>query len=186
MSSRNLLLPVLFLFVLPFAWTVLSCVQPVDGVATAKEDFDTSRPATPAASSVTAPVPHRVNGVVVNFFQAPPEFNFTLAPGAPARYRVNGGSWVGPAKDLTSFDATGFGDGRYALELQERDESGNWSESYVYRFVIDTVNPAAPVPSQSNPAVTASLTPRFYWYGDLNDGSSVFLPTIEGPGVQHI
>lgn len=184
MSSRYLLLPSFLLFVLPLAWTALSCVQPVDGVATAEENFDTSRPATPAASAVTDPVPQTINGETINFFPAAPEFNFTLAPGAPARYRVNGGSWVGPATDVTSFDATGFGDGSYVLELQERDESGNWSEPYVYRFVIDTVDPAAPVSSGSNPAVTATLTPRFYWYGDPNDGSRVFSATIKGPGVQ--
>jgi hypothetical protein len=156
----------------------------VDSVATADEDFDTTRPQTPTASADKVPITQTIQGETVNFFAAPPQFTFTLDSGnPPARYRINGSSWIGPATGLTGFDAGGFGDGSYVLELQERDTSGNWSEPYVYRFVIDTVDPDAPVPSPSNPTMTASLNPRFYWYGDPDDGSRVFRATIEGPGV---
>lgn len=165
------------------SFTAASCVQPVDGVAPARENFDTTRPATPSANSLTAPTQHTLNGETLNFFSGPPTFQFNLTPGAPGRYRINGGAWIGPDTALPDYDATGLGDGRHTLEVEERDASGNWSETYSYRFVIDSVNPQSPKASPSNPTVTSNLTPTFFWFGDEADGQRAFLATIAGPGV---
>lgn len=160
-----------------------SCQQPVSGGALANEAFDTNRPTTPSVTPASAPLTHEFGRGTVHFFHTPPLLNFSVTPGSPARYRIDGGSWVGPSATLTEFDAAGLIDGSYLLELQERDPAGNWSEPFSYSFVIDSLQPAPPTFSPSTPATTSSATPRFFWYGDAVDGARRFSGEISGPGV---
>lgn len=162
---------------------VVSCEQPVSSSATAQEAFDTNRPTTPSITPSFAPVTHELGRGRVHFFSVSPVLNFGLTPGAPARYRIDGGAWIGPSSTLTQLDTAGFTDGSYLIELEERDPAGNWSETYSYAFVIDSIPPAPPVFSPNTAATTSSTTPRFYWQGDAVDGSRKFTGEISGPGV---
>lgn len=160
-----------------------SCIQPVDPEPTATESFDLTVPDTPSLTPSAVPVSDSDDEGPIFLFTSPPIFTFVLTPGAPARFRIDGGTWNGPALGFTDFDASTLTPGRHRIEVQERDDSGNWSETYTYRFVVDMEPPAPPSPSPSNLASTANLTPRFYWYGDRDTGSRQFEANISGPGV---
>lgn len=166
---------------------LVGCVQPVDAGATAEETFDLTIPDTPVISDAVA-AGHQVNtpeGPIVyyNASTLPPSLDFGITPGAPGRYRLDGEAWIGPSLSLSGFDPSSLGDGSYRLELQERDASGNWSETYLYRFVVDTQPPSPPTASPTTVTSTANLTPTFYWFGDRDTGNRYFEANVTGPGV---
>lgn len=167
--------------------TLLSCIQPTDPSVALTENLDTTKPITPSASG-TAIESHDLGAGLVDFYNTPtPTVTFNLSNATvPSRYRVSASPWVGPNPvQITEFTpATPLTDGSYLLEVQEREDSGNWSDSFEYPFIVDTVPPAAPVPSGNTPSITANLTPRFFWFGDSSGGSRRFSGTIDGPGIQ--
>ena len=105
----------------------------------------------------------------------------------PVRYRLNGGSWVGPAADIgTSFVGADLAEGSYRFELQQRDNAGNWSESGSVDFIVDVTPPAPPeFPIDENFTVTSNLQPPVYWTGDSEGGAQRFVISVTGPGVDH-
>jgi hypothetical protein len=105
-----------------------------DQVELAAESFDTD-----------APLPPSVSGEFYTT-QLPPPINFSGSGGGVGIYRIrsNGGEWQVTTEPPPFFPSGVNGVGEYVVEVQERDQSGNWSDSGVFTFRVVTALPPTP------------------------------------------